>query len=588
MSNPIRNLHTSLLGATIGAICVLLLHPSRDDANATGIVGVPAPCDLGSSATPLLPIAATDPRYAEFTSCDDGGCTPIDVNRSADVTNLTEPADVASLTQPADSGTLRDSTDFTDSTRCSSMESDHSDAVALAAPDNRSTCDSECPSRASAFAVEPQPLPPPSHEVPIALLSAPKPAASVAQRPTPRTPPEPQLSSATPDSVVTPYVPPIQPLPQTYVLTQPQTSQRLLTLTLDSAIQSDSIPATGPMDGSNDNTASTTRRSAATRICGHTQGTFTRVRRRPVNTKPHMSIDFHRATGAIKIDANNVEIKELLSAVAAQTGKTIRCGNSISGTLSASVASEHPDLALRRLLEPFGYRVQDYGDFLYINVEGDLSEPRPIVAAAQPPTKLPAVVPLVAASPTPPAAAKQSAVDTSDNKLVQEKSLPPNTTPVASNTAVTTMVAPSSPPIRDSQVMPTSATFEVPQPNRQAARPRQAAPTRGYVPSASEGRIASLAQDAFASGHDQYAIEVLVEGVVHFPESPMLLRLLGEGYLAIGRHQEAVTALGRAVAIDKKDAYANELLGQTLKHLGQQQRSDHYLMQAMSLRMAAQ
>ena len=95
-----------------------------------------------------------------------------------------------------------------------------------------------------------------------------------------------------------------------------------------------------------------------------------------------------------------------------------------------------------------------------------------------------------------------------------------------------------------------------------------------------------LAQDAFSVGKSAYAREVLAEGVIRYPSSALLLRLLGEGYYFDGEYDAAQEALTEAVNMDKYDSYANELLGQTLAKLGQSQRASHYLMQAQTLKQS--
>ena len=78
-------------------------------------------------------------------------------------------------------------------------------------------------------------------------------------------------------------------------------------------------------------------------------------------------------------------------------------------------------------------------------------------------------------------------------------------------------------------------------------------------------------------------MEVLTQGIIRYPSSSLLLRLLGEGYLLGNDVDSAHTALRQALQIDKDDAYANELMAKSLSALGQKQRAAHYLMQAKSL-----
>ncbi len=319
-----------------------------------------------------------------------------------------------------------------------------------------------------------------------------------------------------------------------------------------------------------------------------------------------LAIDLDQSTGGVSIDASNVEISGFLKAMATRIGKPIAVSPTVSGTISATVSAQHPELALRRMLEPFGFSVSDYQNGLYVCRHGEPTTPvAPVVMppAVQQKGPQPSQHQFVIASPV----REMNTVPAASLRRSQVASSAPSTNP-----GMVQRVSAEMPIARESREKPKAVNIvpvdmapnalqrpnTLPTPPAKPIRPKNIVKNKPAVKKKTAGRtkvaksaplpgdvrIAMLAQDAFSVGKSAYAREVLTEGVIRYPSSALLLRLLGEGYYFDSEYEAAQEALAQAVNMDKYDSYANELLGQTLAKLGQSQRASHYLMQAQTLK----
>ena len=452
---------------------------------------------------------------------------------------------------------------------------------------------------------------------------------------------------------ITPAIPPMRAKPKTCIVRDLTTSEKTMTIKLMGELTStaiDSLPTGMECEGSSPKaTRYSENEGHFAPACGAKWSMPShQVRKKqiadPVATR--LSIDFDKTSGKIKIDATNIEIKSLLSTLANRTQKPIHTSPTVEGTLSATVTADHQDVALRRMIQPFGYVVHDHHHFLYVCGRDEPSKPRfPSANGASglagrtnpgtvsmtssnarqgtadsfgyPATGKVAVQPIRPVSANIPVSPnrvrhvqlgnheqKERAVSSAPLSASSAMAMTPGTkeltqpkTPAVSETVVASEIsqAPVSRKTTTAMAKPAVGSKKSMQPSRPVVSkqssvkptPKSARSNKAKALLPGDVRIAMLAQDAFANGKKAYAREVLTQGVIRYPSSALLLRLLGEGYFYDRDFEAARQALSNAIKIDKQDHYANELLGQTLAKLGQPQRASHYLMQARSLKEAS-
>ncbi len=339
-------------------------------------------------------------------------------------------------------------------------------------------------------------------------------------------------------------VPLMPPAKQECIVRDPETASPLLTITMMGKVDSSEIDP-GELAMRHAATQSMRRLPPQPRDRSATDDTNRK------SNAPKLLIEEDAGRGNIRIDATNTEIKELLNALADRTGVEISYSPLVVGTLSARVAAEDPLVALRILLEPFDFQVVGNRASVIVRAAGERADQPLILAGTQRQT----------IEPQPPL---NKGVALVSNEVAVDET--------------------------ESDLSPQSRSIDTALSNESdSAAPQvaEASPTGAHAPEqplAADVQIALLAQDAFGANQGNYALDLLSEGVVRYPKSQLLFRLLGEGYLLRGDTQAAITALERVLTIDKSDPLANELMGQVLERIGQPQRADHYLLQSKTLR----
>ena len=98
-----------------------------------------------------------------------------------------------------------------------------------------------------------------------------------------------------------------------------------------------------------------------------------------------------------------------------------------------------------------------------------------------------------------------------------------------------------------------------------------------------ETAIGTQAKAMVADGQLAETVDLLTDAVGDYPNSAILYRMLAEVYFHRDDLRAAETAAKRSLAIDKSNPLTNRIYGEILRQMGQGNRSQHYLQQAKFL-----
>lgn len=260
-------------------------------------------------------------------------------------------------------------------------------------------------------------------------------------------------------------------------------------------------------------------------------------------------------TGHFTIEAQTIEIAELVDYFAERFGLPIVCHESAIGTVSASVSEVTLVRAIRRLVEPFGFALVEYGPQIVIGELEALEYAARIEAAAHEAQMLAAqeTAEYEAAAQ---AAAQLAAADVVE--LTATKRLAPRRSAESAQRL---------PPVgRVSHVSHDAPAIVA----RLTATPEETA-------------IGTQAKAMVADGQLAETVDLLTDAVGDYPNSAILYRMLAEVYFHRDDLRAAETAAKRSLAIDKSNPLTNRIYGEILRQMGQRNRSQHYLQQAKFL-----
>ena len=280
---------------------------------------------------------------------------------------------------------------------------------------------------------------------------------------------------------------------------------------------------------------------------------------------PKLEISSHPQTGRTSIKVRHTSIENILEAVSRRLQIDILRTEGVRGSLSATVVADDLIMALRSLLEPFDFVVIDHSDQLIIRHRNDDSS---VVLQSVTPYR-PEIQATHSRSEPVPATPAEPVVLANAGSQAMSVPQPLDANQIALAVAQVMQA--------NGQLQNANMVAEVAQP----AAESEATPTQPEM--TPDVRIAEYAQDAFAAGRTDYAIEILPQGILRYRRSPLLFRLIGEAYFLSGDFQAALPATEQSLVLDKTDPMTNELMARVLLELGQAQRADHYLMQARTL-----
>jgi len=353
--------------------------------------------------------------------------------------------------------------------------------------------------------------------------------------------------TASPTSLVSPVAK--KRLPRTCVLRDPDNKRELLTLTIPSDVSAEPIAP--------EELAAQRKEEELLKNDSYQAAHQSRYDHRP-------RLMIRRDGKSIHVDAHSSDVRDVLRGISSRTGKRILFHPDLEGTISATTKAEGIVVLIRTMLEPFNFSVIASTEHLIVC--GPNETPGSVLAAIS----------------------KRNTVQVDTSRIAKTA---PTTRQPPQQATPQTQPAPTAPrlnpvlhPAKDQAIQLVAAQTQPITPLQLRPSKPPAAPT---TESLAAERIARVAQDAFAAGQTEYAGEVLEQGLMRFPSSVMLRRILGESLYLEGKFAEAAEVLTAAIELDKHEPMANELMGKTLKALGQKQRAYHYFLQAQQGRQAA-
>lgn len=340
-------------------------------------------------------------------------------------------------------------------------------------------------------------------------------------------------------------------LPRTCVLRDPENARDLLTLTIPGNVSAEQISP---------------EELAALREAQEAVERLPQMEQHQASNdyRPRLMIRRNAQTAAIHVDARNSDVRDVLRGISSRTGKRILFHPDLEGTISTTSEAEGVVVLVRTMLEPFNFSIVASANHLIVC--GPNETPGSVLAAIS------------------------KRQDASKRKVAFKRKTVRIETPRASvaerpsTHATAPRLNPVLHPAKEPSIQLVAAQTTQINPPR-LRQPRLTAEPQTVESLAAE-RIARVAQDAFASGQTEYSREVLQQGLQRFPSSAMLRRILGESLYLEGNFAEAAEALSNAIKLDKEEPLANELMGKTLKALGQKERAYHYFLQAQQIRRA--
>lgn len=335
-----------------------------------------------------------------------------------------------------------------------------------------------------------------------------------------------------------------KPVTKTCVLKDETTAERVLTLKIPGSVKAETI--------SPEELAAREAAESSLKRLPTNKTTNPAPYVAPTGPQPILRIGSGSTQGSIKVDAHNVDVRELLQVISNESDIAIWANPRLEGTISSTTQAESVVVLIRTMLEPFSYSVVQTEQAMIVC--GPNESPEQVVAAC-----------LATIEPEP----QQVAVAEASPKVdPQPQTLPKNESAAE--------IAP--------QNAIKLASAEVP--TQKIKKPLRRSKPQLSREAAAVDRIVRVAQDAFATDQPEYALQVLAQGMKRFPKSFALSTMLGEMHYLQGNYDQATVALAKAISQQKQNAMANELMGRSLAALGQKQRAKHYLLQAQECRKA--
>ncbi len=288
------------------------------------------------------------------------------------------------------------------------------------------------------------------------------------------------------------------------------------------------------------------------------------------------------------IDAQHVDLRDLLTLVGERAGIPIRSSRHVTGLVSAHIKEMRLEDAIQRIIMPLGFSVGVSDDALIVGLHDEVSGLDRRLNGYDVPrgqdNDTPSTVRLVSHH-----AAARSAVELASAPAAVASGVvtaAPSAEPVIEMGEMPMHAAPEAVPA-DSLVGSAASVAASPKdPQRLPSVNDKLAWRRAELLSNEEtvfGVIAEHAQTMMRDGQYGRTVEMLSQLVSDHGQSAQLFSLLGEAYYHCGEHQAAEVSLNRSLELYRNDARTNYFMGCTLRALGNRRRGQHYLLQAHHL-----